>query len=216
MTEKNYAVLGLGRFGMKVADTIAATGAAILVADSDQELIDEVGSRFTSAVSLDMTNADALEDIGLEHIDVLIIDQAGHLQSSVMCTMVASDTGVGRIIATAVDNRSGEILKKLGADEIIIPEEESALRLAKSLISEDFLEFTDLGEGLCIVKIHVSSEWSGKSIRKLALREKHNINVIAVPGEDGGLTTEFSPDRVLNNGEIVILAMQKEELYQFV
>ena len=215
MAEKNYAVLGLGRYGMKVAETVAKTGVPVLIADPDPDIVDSISNRFTSAISLDLSNADALEEIGLENIDILIIDQAGNLESAIMCTMVAVESGVDQIFATADNPRSGEILKKLGVDEVIIPEDESALRLAKTHISEDFMEYTDLGEGLCIVKIRVKNEWNNKAIRKLKLREKYRVNVIAVPDEQG-FTAEFSPDRILYSGETVILAMQKEDMYQFI
>ena len=215
MAEKNYAVLGLGRYGLKVADTVSKTGTTVIVADSDSEKIDNIGGRFTAAMSFDMTNAEALREMGLENIDIVIIDLKGDLEGSIMCTMIAEEANVERIIATASDNRAGEVLKRLGADEVVIPEDESALRLAKSLISEDFLEYTDLGDGLCIVKIHVKEEWNDKSIRRLKLHEKNGITIVAVYGNDG-LTADFSADFVLHTGTPIVLAMQKEALYQFV
>ena len=215
MAEKNYAVLGLGRFGLKVAETVVKTGVTMLVADSDTDKIDSVGGRFASAVSFDMSNVDALREIGLENIDVAVIDLSNDLEGSISCVMVCAECGVERIIATADNHRAGAVLKRLGAGEIIIPEEESALRLAKALISDDFLEYTDMGDGLCIVRLHVKSEWGGKTIRKLKLHEKFDITIIAVQGEDG-LTTSFSADQVLNSGDPIALAMKKETLYQFV
>lgn len=215
MAEKSYAVLGLGRYGMKVADTISKTGVTVLVADSDGEKIDSVASRFTSAVSFDMTNVEALREIGLENIDIAIIDLADDLEGSIMCTIIAEECGVERIIATAAGPRAVEVLKRLGADEVIIPEDESALRMAKSLISEDFLEFTDLGDELCIVKIHAKPEWGEKSIRRLKLHEKNGIMIIAVVG-DNGLTADFNADYVIHADDPIVLAMQKEDLYQFV
>ncbi len=215
MAERNYAVLGLGRFGLKVAETVVKTGVTMLVADSDSEKIDNVGGRFASAVSFDMTNVEALRDIGLENIDVAIVDLSDDLEGSISCVMTCVECGVEQIVATADNHRAGAVLKRLGATEIIIPEEESALRLAKALISDDFLEYTDLGDGLCIVKLHVKTEWGGKSIRKLKLHEKNGITIIAVQGEEG-LTADFSADHVLNTGDPIALAMKKDALYQFV
>ena len=185
------------------------------MADADSEKIDNVGGRFTSAVSFDMTNVDALRDIGLENIDVAIIDLPGDLEGTITCVMVTQECGVDHIIATADSGRAVEVLKRLGADEVIIPEEESALRLAKTLISDDFMEYTDLGDGLCIVKLRVKAEWNNKSIRKLRLNEKAGITIIAVQGK-AGLTAEFDADQVLIEGAPIVLAMQKETLYQFV
>lgn len=215
MREKNYAVLGLGRYGMKVADTVALTGATVLVADSDIEKIDSVADRFTSAVSLDMSKADALEDIGLENIDVAIIDLASDLRASVICTMVTKECGVDHIIATAAGVRESEILKKVGADEVVIPEDESALRMAKTLISEDFLEYTDIGDGLCIVKVTAKKEWGNKSIENLQLHKKNGITVVAVTGPEG-LTADYTPDWIIQPGTAVVLAMKRDALYQFV
>ncbi|MCR4605272.1 MAG: TrkA family potassium uptake protein [Eubacterium sp.] len=216
MAERNYAILGLGRYGMKVATTVVKTGATVLVADSDSEKIDDVGYKFTSAVSFDMTNSKALREIGLENIDVAIIDLAGDLEGSITCIMAAKEAQVELIIATADRSRSVEILKKLGADEVVIPEDESALRLAKSLISEDFMEYTDLGDGLCIIKTPVLEEWNNKSIGKLRLHDQKGLTVVAVVGGDGKLTAEFDAGYVLRAGTPVVLAMQKEKIYDFI
>ena len=214
--EKNYAVLGLGRYGMRVADTIAKTGATVLVADSDMEKIDDIGNRFTSAVSFDMTNSKALREIGLDNIDVAIVDLAGDLVGSITCIMIAKESGVERVIATADRHRSVEVLKKVGADEVVIPQDEAALRMAKALISDDFMEYTDLGDGLCIIKVHVEEGWNGKSIAKLDIHKRMGITIIAVAGSDGKLTSEFNADYILHVGDPIVLAMQKENIYNFV
>lgn len=213
--QMNYAILGLGKFGLKVADTISKTGVSILVADADTEKVDSVAGQFDSAVSLNLNNTEALQNIGLENINTVIIDLAGDIEGSIMCTMTAFEAGVDRIIATVDNKRAGEILKRLGADEVIIPEEESALRLAKTLISEDFIEYTDVGDGVCIVKIKVKDSWDNKSIRRLNLHEKNGITIVAVE-VDSGLSTDFSADYVLHSGQPIVLAMKRDELYQFV
>ncbi len=214
-TERSYAILGMGRYGRKVADTMAKTGVEVLVADPDYELINECSGDFSYAVSVDMNNASALKQLGLDNIDVAIIDLSDHLEAAIMATMVAREEGVSRIIATSKNKRMGDILTKLGADEVVIPEEEAALRMAKRLISEDFLEYFDLGGNMCVIKAYPLENWVGKTLRELKLREKRGINIIAVE-RDGELKSAFTPDDVLESDKAVAMALTKDMIYEFV
>ena len=141
--EKSYAVLGMGRYGRKIAETIAKTGVDVLVADSDYDLINEYSSIFTYAVSLDLNNEKALRDLGLNQIDIAIVDMKNNLEATIMCIMIAKEEGVSKVIATAGTEMAEQILKKVGADEVVIPEHDAAFRMAKNLISEDFIEYFD-------------------------------------------------------------------------
>ena len=213
--EKSYAVLGMGRYGRKIAETIAKTGVDVLVADSDYDLINEYSSIFTYAVSLDLNNEKALRDLGLNQIDIAIVDMKNNLEATIMCIMIAKEEGVSKVIATAGTEMAEQILKKVGADEVVIPEHDAAFRMAKNLISEDFIEYFDLGNNLCVVKVRPRNEWIGKSLRQLKLPERYDFKVVGIENEDG-IQTEFSKDDIIIKDKIMVLIIKKESIYDFV
>ena len=215
MKEPSYAILGLGRFGRKMATVLETTGAQILIADQDQDMINRYARHATNAVCLDLSNASLLEDIGLEHIDIAVVDLSHHLVPAIMCITVARELGVKKIIATAGTNRSGDILKRVGAHEIVIPEDEAAIRMARRLISEDFMEYYDLGGNLCIIKIRPRKDWIGRSIRKLHLPAKERITIVAIE-ENGKTSMDFTPDTILQKKSSIIIALRKEDIYTYI
>lgn len=215
MKESSYAILGMGRFGRKLTETLAATGAEILIADQDEEVVNQYASLVTRAVCLDLANPVALEKIGLDSIDIAIVDLSGQLESSIMCAMVARELGARTIISTASTDRAREILLRVGTDEVVIPEDEAALRLARRLISEDFLEYYDIGGGLCVIKSRPKSSWTGRKLRLLDLPRKENVRIIAIE-RDGRMDMNVSADTVLDEDSVVALTIPKANIYDLI
>ena len=215
MKEPTYAILGMERFGRKLTAMLAATGSQILIAGDDNNIINRYAGYATHAVCLDLTNANALHEIGLEHTDIAIIDQANNLEAAIMCVMAAKEVGIKKIIATASNRRFEEILRRIGADEIVIPQDEAAVRMARRLISEDFLEYYDLGGNLCVIKVHPREEWVGKSLRELELRRNFQVNVVAIESNEE-MSMDFTPDTVIREGAMMALALKKADIYNFV
>ncbi|MCR5797940.1 MAG: TrkA family potassium uptake protein [Eubacterium sp.] len=215
MKEKTYAILGLGGYGMKLAEAVRKTGAETIVADSDSVIIEKNAHRFTYAVSLDMRNIDALSEIGLENADIAVVDRVGNLEESIMCVIAAKNAGISSIIATAPNSTTKDILIKMGATEVVIPEEEAALRMARTLISEDFMEYIDIGEGLCVIRIFPLKPWIGKRIKDLQLRKTYNANIIAIMGEEG-MTCRFQTDTVLTKDTAMYISINKKDVMNFV
>lgn len=215
MKEPSYAILGLGRFGRKMTTVLASTGAQILIADQDKDTINRFASYATSAVCLDLSNANLLEDIGLEHIDIAVVDLSHHLEPAIMSITVAREMGIKKIIATAETNRAGKIFQRVGATEIVIPADEAAIRMARRLISEDFMEFYDLGGNLCIIKIHPKDAWVGKTIKNLRLPAKERVTIVAIE-ENGKMSMNYTPNTVIQRDSAITIALRKEDIYTYV
>ncbi|MDO4803335.1 MAG: TrkA family potassium uptake protein [Lachnospiraceae bacterium] len=215
MKEPSYAIIGMNRFGRKLTSLLAATGSQILIVDQDSDIINRYADYATYAVCLDPSNPHALQEIGLEHIDIAVVDLENNLEAAIMSVMAAGEMGVKRIIATATTNRTAEILRRIGAEEVIIPQDESAVRLAKRLISEGFLEYYDLGGNLCVIKIHPKKEWVGKKIRELRLKEKYRVAVVALE-TNGEMKNEFTSDTVIREDSMMALSLKKSQIYDFV
>lgn len=188
---KSIAVLGMGRFGQFLTDELCKKGADVLIADADEETIRRFSDSVSSAIKADLCDPESIRAIGLGEVDVAVVSMGSSLEASIMCVMMAKELGVPYVIAKAASLRMGDILRRVGADEIIYPEKESAEATARRLLSSDFLEFFDLGSELCVCSLKPKKDWIGKTLRELKLRDRYRLNIVAVR-ENG--TTSASPD----------------------
>ena len=211
MKQKAFAVLGLGSFGMGAANELTERGAEVLVVDRNERLIEENAKRFTQAVIADLTDPEAIGQLGLGSMDAVIVDMSQDLEASIMCVMVAKEKGVHRVIAKAENKRKSEILKKVGADQIVFPEQESGTRTAFQLMFPDILRFFDLSSDLVIVEMQPREEWCGRTLLELELRKKHGINVIAFRRGDKVYDVRSESD-IIQSGESMLIVMTKDNL----
>ena len=194
--KKSIAVLGLGRFGQFLTEELCKKGADVLIADEDEETVRRFANKVSCAVKADLNDPEVIRGIGLSGVDTVIVSMGSSLESSIMCVMVAKEIGVPYVIAKAASLRMGEILRRVGADEIIYPEKESAEMTARRLTSSDFLEFFDLGEEVCVCSLRPRKDWIGKTLRELKLRDRFRLNIVAIR-ENGHTTASLDPDRAL-------------------
>ncbi len=207
---KKFAVLGMGRFGRSVALALTDAGADVLIADVNEEIISKMSSSVKVATIVDLTDENAIKALDLGDMDGVVVATAHSLEASIMCVMVAKECGVKNITAKAGSHRMGDILKRVGADKIIFPEEESGIRTAKKLISSNFLEYYDYSDELCIIETEPRKEWLGKSLSELQLRAKYSANVIAVK-EQGSIKKTIDPKAPLQEGCTLIIVMNKKD-----
>lgn len=209
--KKSFAVLGLGKFGMSMAGELSRAGAEVLAVDIDKEMVHEVADKVTCAMCADVRDTDALESLGLSNMDGVIVAITGDLNASVMATICAKEQGVPFVMAKAEDEIHTKILKKVGADKVIIPERESGIRAARNIISHEIIDFIELSKNICMIEEEVREQWIGKSLRELALRQKHKMNVVAIrKGEE--LIVHISPDMPLEKGMCLISIMERKNL----
>lgn len=204
--KKSIAVLGLGRFGQFLTAELSRNGADVLIADADEETVHRFANQVSCAVKADLTDPEVIRGLGFSGVDTVVVSMGSSLDASIMCVMVAKELGVPYVIAKAASLRMGEILRRVGADEIIYPEKESAELTAKRLLSSDFLEFFDLGSELCVFSMKPKKEWVGKTLRELKLRDRCQLNVMAIR-ENGVTSATMDPDQpLIANCEIFAVA----------
>ena len=194
--KKSIAVLGLGRFGQFLTSELSKNGADVLIADDNEETVRKFANGVSCAIKADLNDPEVIRGLGLAGVDTAVVSMGSSLDASIMCVMVAKELGVPYVIAKAASLRMGEILRRVGADEIIYPEKESAEFTARRLLSSDFLEFFELGSELCVFSMKPKKEWIGKTLRELNLRGRLKLNVIAMR-EDGHTSATMDPDRPL-------------------
>ena len=189
---KSYVVIGLGRFGKELATRLYACGEEVMAIDTDELLIDKIADRVTRAVAADARDLDVLRKLGVGNFDRAIVAVGSDLGASALITMNLKTLNVPFIICKAQDNTYKEILEKLGANRVIIPEWEMADKLALGMTHAGVMEYIELSQEFGIIEVKPSPEWVGKTIRELELRTRYGMNVIAVRVDED--TIRIPPD----------------------
>lgn len=203
---KTVAVLGLGRFGRSVAKELSRTGVEVIAVDSDEDRIREIADYVTHAVQTDICEEMALKSLGLGNMDVVIIAMAGNMDASVMAVLMAKEENAPFVIAKSRGDVQSRIFLKVGADRVIIPEEEAGVRIARNVVAGNFLDFIELSDRIRMLEMPIKQEWVGKSLKELNLRKNYKANVVAIRKE-GWLMTEIDPDMPLPDGITMLLVM---------
>lgn len=216
MGKKSYAVIGLGRFGAAIAEELSRAGAEVLVVDEDEERVHELASIVTCAVKADVCDAESMESLGLSNMDGVVVAITENLDASIMGTILAKEAGVDYILAKARDAIHARILEKVGADKVIVPEKESGIRIARSMMSGKFLDFVELSDRIRMIEIPVKEEWIGKTLIQLNLRKTKKINVIAVRNVDDEIIVNFEPERPIKAGMSMLVTVDRNDIAKLV
>ena len=211
---RSIAVLGLGKFGSSLAESLYSLGMDLMVVDRDPERIREFSSKSTVAVCANLENEEEIQALDLKHMDMVVVCMGTSLAPSVMCVLEAKNQGVPFVMAKALSTQMGTILKKVGADQVINPEAESGMRTARALASPTILDLFDVGENLCMIEMVPDEKWIGKTLLELDLRQKRGINVIAMkePGTTWSYLDAHSP---IKDNATLLVVLEKKLLSQF-
>ena len=189
---KSYAVFGLGRYGLAVAKELAESGADVLAVDADMALVEDASAELAVCKCADITDPDVIRQLGIANVDVVIVAMAGNLEASVMAVTLCKEAGVPTVIAKCGSEMHRRILKRVGADQVVFPENESGVRLAKNLLSSGFVDIIELTRSVSMVELDIRPDWEGKSLLELGLRKKYSINVVAIRC-GGKVSTDIDP-----------------------
>ncbi len=211
MGKKQYAVIGLGRFGSSVAKYLSQMGYEVLAVDDNAERVQDVANAVTHAVSADSTDEEAMRALGIRNFDVVVVAIGQDIQSSILTTLILKDLGVPYIIVKAQNELHGKVLNKIGADKVVFPERDMGLRVAHHLISPNILEHIELAPDYSIVDMQVPSAMRGKNLRELDIRQKYNCNVLALK-RGGELNITPHPDELLTTDDVLVIVGKNEQL----
>jgi trk system potassium uptake protein len=169
MAAKDYAVIGLGRFGTSICRTLRALGHDVLGVDRDLARVQDLRQIVTDAVQLDATDEAALRNIGINEYAAVVVAIGVDLESSILVTLVLKELGVPRVVAKAGTALQQRVLQKVGADVVVFPEEDAGYRVAHTLVYPAIHDFIDLGEDYLILEVEVRPAWVGKTLAELGL-----------------------------------------------
>jgi trk system potassium uptake protein TrkA len=218
---KQFAVIGLGRFGLSVAKTLSTHGYQVLAIDKDEDLVQEASDFVTDAVQVDSTDDKALKAIGIKNVDVAVVAIGTNLEASILTTLTLKQLGAQEIVARAITEDHGKVLEKVGATKVVFLERDMGIRVANSLISPSIIEHIYLSPEFSIMDTVTPLEFVGKTISELDVRAKHGLNIIAVRKKDlsgkGVSELNIAPkaDYVVKEGDVLVILGSNENLENF-
>lgn len=201
---KTFAVIGLGRFGTEAATKLYEYGMDVIAIDTSEELVTPIVEKVTRGVVCDATDKEVLKSLGVNKCDCAIVATGSNFAASVLITMNLKAIGVEYIICKASDDTHKEILEKLGANEVVIPERVVANKIAVSLVSPNLMDFMELSSDYGMIERVVPQTWVGKTIRELNVRAEYNINIVAIK-DNGKMDVSFGPDFIFEQKQSVIV-----------
>lgn len=209
---KSYIVIGLGRFGTSVAAKLQELGNEVLVMDENEENVQRMANVVTYAVVGDARDESVLRSLGVENFDCAIVAIGGNLAASILITLNLKALGVPHVICKAPNEQQKRALEKIGADRVVIPEHEMAVKLAQNLASTSVLDYTELSKDCGIAEIRVPKAWVGKTLREVDVRVKFGVTVAALRSAVGDITVFIGPDYRLDATDELVVVGRNDDL----
>lgn len=209
--KQTYAVFGLGRYGIAVARELVENGKEVIAVDIDQKIVNDAAAYLPVCKCADVTDAEVISRLGIGNIDAVIVCMAGNLEASVMAVALCKEAGVKKVIAKCANEMHQKILLRVGADEVVFPENESGIRLAKNLVSSGFIDMISLSKDVSMIEIDVKDEWIGKNLIELNLRKKYGFNIVAIKKGDQ-VNVNIPPEQVIDASTTLIVIANTAKL----
>ena len=210
--KKTIAVLGLGKYGISLAKSMYNMGADVLVVDQNPDKLKEMEGFCTAAVCAELTNEDEVELLGLKNMDIVAVAMGGNLSASILSVAVAKELKVPLIVAKSSSDRMSNILKKIGANKVIVPEEYGGEQSARILASNTFLDYFQVDENLCMVEMRPLPKWVGKNMIELNVRKNYHANVIAVKNAASKHWEIIDPAEPLLEEDELLIVLERKDL----
>ncbi|MFZ5632491.1 MAG: potassium channel family protein [Bacillota bacterium] len=208
---KQFAVIGLGRFGSSLAMTLARMGYEVLAIDTDEGKVEELAEVVTHAVQANALEEGVLNSLGLRNFDVVVVAIGQDIQSNILVTLMLKEMGVKKVVAKASTGLQGKVLQKIGADIVVFPERDMGERVARWLVSKNIIDQINLSPDFSLIELVAPAKFAGITLQESGLRKKYGITVLAIRrGQD----FIFSPgaSQEIAEGDILIVIGRNEKL----
>lgn len=208
-----FGVIGLGRFGFALTKTLVNSEKEVIAIDTIESRVKQIRHLTENAFVVGDFSKETLEDAGIQNCGTVIICVGDSIDVSVLAALNVISMGVPRVIARAISYEQGQILEKIGA-EVIYPENDMAIRLANKLVNSNIMESIELRGDVSISELKLSSKYAGQSVVQVNLRQKYNLNIIALE-RDGETTTEIAPDMIFKDDDQIVVIGKRENIKKF-
>jgi len=211
--QKQYIVVGLGRFGRAIAETLCQDGAEVLGVDRRMDLVEQMRDELTQTIQMDAMDRDALETLGIKDFDIVFVTMGSDIRASGTIVLLLKELGAKRVIAKAHDEFHGRMLEKLGADQVLFPERDMGRRVAHSLVSGNVVEYMELSTQYSMAEIRPKPDCVGKPLKELAMRSNMDINVVAIRNGDS-VNAMPQPETQISEGDLMLVVISEAALKQ--
>lgn len=209
--KKTYAVFGLGRYGIAVARELINNGMEVIAVDADEKIVNSAAMELPICKCADVSDPDVIRQLGISNVDVVVIAMANNLEASVLAVTHCKEIGIKTVIAKSANEMHQRILTRVGADQVVFPENESGIRLAKNLLSFGFVDMVSLAKNVSMIELDIRPEWVGKNLIELNLRRKYSVNVVAMrKGET--VSVDIDPNKPLQADDKLIVIANTQKL----
>jgi len=205
-------VVGLGRFGATIAETLVELHHEVLGIDSDPRVVEAYSASLTHLVEADATDAQALRQLGVADFSTAVV-AIGDIEASILTTANLADLGIPRIWSKAITNSHAKILERVGAHHVVSPEREMGVRLAHA-VTERMIDFVQLDAGFALLESRAPNEFVGKTLAQTQVRKRYGLTVVCIKPE-GGSFTYATPDTVVGEGDILVVAGEIARAHEF-
>lgn len=199
-----FIVLGLGKFGRSIVSTLVDAGMDVLAVDKDPELVQEVAKFATHAVRADIRDLNALNALGLNNFDVVIVAVASDTEASIISVMVAKEKGCKFVLAKATNKVQKDILMKIGADRVVFPEKEMGEKIAKSLMDSSIIDYINLSDKFSIAEVAPLNKWVGLTLIESNIRQTYSLNIVAIK-RPNKIVVNPLPNEVIAEKDVLVV-----------
>ena len=207
---KQFIVIGLGRFGSAVATTLVELGHEVLGVDNDEERVYALKDKITQAVQADINEEKVLKELGVKNFDAAVVSIATNLEASILVTMMLKEMGLKYIIAKAQNALHGKVLEKIGVDKVVFPERDMGIRIARRLITPNIKDYIELEPDYSVIEIETLPEFVDKTLSELDLRNKYEINVLAIKRDNSFNISPQAKDVIKKNDFLIVIGETKK------
>lgn len=212
---KEFAVIGLGRFGRAVVRTLGEKGFSVLGIDRDAATVQYISESCAQAVVLDSTHEESLQALDIASFDTVVVAIGSDFESNLITTVALKSLGVRRVICKALSQRQRDILLRVGADHVVLPESDGGQRLGLELAAPNLLEQIAFGDSHSVLEFRAPASMTGKTLAELDLRNKYGANVVAVRHAKS-VTVSPRAEQLIEEGDIVVVIGRTEKISKLV
>ncbi|MDO7788467.1 potassium channel family protein [Desulforamulus aquiferis] len=211
---KQFAIIGLGRFGTSVATTLINMGYEVLGIDVNEERVNELGDKLTQAVKVDAIDEPVLKALGIRNFDVVVVAIGKNIQANILVSVMLKEMGVNKVVAKAQTDLHGKVLERVGVDKVVYPERDMGIKVAQALVSKNIMDQIALSPEHSLVEMAVPPDFINKSLEKSNARQKYGVSILAIRR---GVEIIISPhpSQVMLEGDILVVIGKNEKLQKF-
>ena len=207
---KQFAILGLGRFGQSIAKTLVDSGCDVLCVDKSIDAVNEMSKYASNVTRADVADVHAMGALGLNNFDVVIIAIGENMEAGIMATLIAKEMGVKTVITKAKNEIQKSILQKVGADRVVLPERDMGVRIATNLITSNIIDFINLSDKFAIAEIEPRKEWINVSLMKSNIRASYGLNIVAIKRHNDIIVSPKADEIIYENDILVVIGSNSD------